>query len=396
MSRKVCVVTGTRAEFGLLRWLMHEIKSAPEFELQVLVTGMHLSPEFGQTFREIEEAGFSIDEKVEMLLSADTSTAITKSMGLGMIGFADAYDRLDPELVVVLGDRFEIFAASAAALIAGVPIAHISGGERTEGAFDEALRHSITKMSNLHFTAAEVYRQRVVQLGEQPVKVFNVGGLGIDAIRRLELLNRDALEQSLNFKFGNRNLLITFHPVTLEGKTSSEQQMAALLEALGELKSTHMIFTMPNADTGGRDLMAMVNKFSEARKNVAVFTSLGQTRYLSCMKYVDAVVGNSSSGLAEAPSMGIATVNIGDRQRGRLLASSVISCDSTRHSISEALCTVFEASFQESLKSVDNPYGNGGASKRIVEVLQNQRFDGLLKKSFFDLSFPMQGASKNA
>jgi len=396
MSRKICVVTGTRAEFGLLRWLMLEIENDPGFELQVLATGMHLSNEFGLTSREIEEAGFSIDEKVEMLLSSDTSIAITKSMGLGMIGYADAYDRLDPELVVVLGDRFEIFAASAAALIAGIPLAHLHGGETTEGAFDEALRHSITKMSNLHFTAAEVYRQRVVQLGEHPDRVFNVGGLGIDAIRRLELLNRDALEQSLNFKFGKRNLLITFHPVTLEGKTSSEQQMAALLEALGELKSTHMIFTMPNADTGGRDLMAMVKEFSEGRKNVALFTSLGQIRYLSCMKYVDAVVGNSSSGLAEAPSMGIATVNIGDRQKGRLLASSVISCDSTRQSISESLRTVFEASFQESLKSVDNPYGNGGASKKIAEVLRNQRFDGLLKKSFFDLSFPVLGASKHA
>ena len=388
MIRKICVVTGTRAEFGLLRWLMQEIQIEPELELQVLATGMHLSPEFGLTYREIEQAGFVINAKVEMLLSADTTTAVTKSMGLGLISYADVYERLAPDLIVVLGDRFEIFAATAAALIAGIPVAHLHGGETTEGAFDEAIRHSITKMSHLHFVAAEEYRRRVIQLGEQPETVFLVGGLGIDAIKRIKLLDRETLEKSLDFKFGPRNLLITFHPVTLEGQNSSVQQMAELLAALDELDDTHLLFTMPNADTGGRELAAMVNKFAATRQNVRVYSSLGQLRYLSCMKHVDAVVGNSSSGLAEAPSMGIATINIGDRQKGRLSASSVINCEPTQLSISGALSAVFEPSFRSTLMSTNNPYGSGGASQKIVEIIRKHELHGLLKKSFFNLDVP--------
>jgi GDP/UDP-N,N'-diacetylbacillosamine 2-epimerase (hydrolysing) len=394
MTRKICVVTGTRAEFGLLRWLMQEIQHEPELELQVLATGMHLSPEFGLTYREIEQAGFVINAKVEMLLSADTASAVTKSMGLGLISYADAFDRLAPDLIVVLGDRFEIFAATAAALIAGIPVAHLHGGETTEGAFDEAIRHSITKMSHLHFVAAEEYRRRVIQLGEQPETVFLVGGLGIDAIKRIKLLDRVALEESLGFKFGPRNLLITFHPVTLEGQISSGQQMDELLAALGELDDTHLLFTMPNADTGGRELAAMVNQFAATRQNVRVYTSLGQLRYLSCMKYVDAVVGNSSSGLAEAPSMGIATINIGDRQKGRLSASSVINCEPTQQSISRALITVFDPSFRSTLTSTKNPYGSGGASEKIVKIIKSHDLKNLLKKSFFNLDIPALSAPK--
>lgn len=385
MTRKICVVTGTRAEFGLLRWLMQEIQNEPQMELQVIATGMHLSPEFGLTYREIEQAGFLINAKVEMLLSADTATAVTKSMGLGLISYADTYERLAPDLIVVLGDRFEIFAATAAAMIAGIPVAHLHGGETTEGAFDEAIRHSITKMSHLHFVAAEDYRRRVIQLGEQPERVFLVGGLGIDAIKRIKLLERAALERSLGFKFGPRNLLITFHPVTLEGQNSSGQQMAELLSALEGLEDTHLIFTMPNADTGGRELAMMVNDFVAGHQNACVHTSLGQQRYLSCMKYVDAVVGNSSSGLAEAPSMGIATINIGDRQKGRLSAGSVINCEPTQQSITGALSTVFDPSFRSTLKSTKNPYGSGGASERIVEVIKKHDLKNLLKKSFFNL-----------
>lgn len=384
MKRKICVVTGTRAEFGLLRWLMHEVQAAPGLELQVIATGMHLSPEFGSTYKEIEQAGFTIDARVEMLLSADTASAVTKSMGLGLIGYADAYARLAPDLLVLLGDRFEIFAAAAAALIAGIPVAHLHGGETTEGAFDEAIRHSITKMSHLHFVAAEDYRRRVIQLGEQPECVFQVGGLGIDAIKRIRLLEREALETSLDFKLGRRNLLITFHPVTLEGQ-SSGQQMAELLAALDELSDTNLIFTMPNADTGGRELKEMVENFVASRANARVYASLGQLRYLSCMNYVDGVVGNSSSGLAEAPSMGVGTVNIGDRQKGRLSASSVIHCAPSRESIRAALQTLYEPSFQSSLATTINPYGNGGASEKIVEVIKSHTFEHLLKKSFFDL-----------
>ena len=394
MTRKICVVTGTRAEFGLLRWLMQEIQNESELELQVLATGMHLSPEFGLTYREIEQYGFVITAKVEMLLSADTATAVTKSMGVGLISYADVYERLAPDLILVLGDRFEIFAATAAALIAGIPVAHLHGGETTEGAFDEAIRHSITKMSHLHFVAAEEYRRRVIQLGEQPERVFLVGGLGIDAIKRIKFLDREALEESLGFTFGSRNLLITFHPVTLEGQNSSGQQMAELLAALAELDDTHLLFTMPNADTGGRELVAMVNQFAATRQNVRVYTSLGQLRYLSCLKHVDAVVGNSSSGLAEAPSMGIATINIGDRQKGRLSASSVINCEPTQQSISGALSAVFDPSFRSTLTSTKNPYGSGGASEKIVKIIKNHDLKDLLKKSFFNLDVPALCASK--
>lgn len=384
MSRKICVITGTRAEFGLLRWLMQDVQNDPALELQVIATGMHLSPEFGLTYREVEQAGFLIDAKIEMLLSADTATAVTKSMGLGLIGFADAYARLEPDLIVVLGDRFEILAAASAALIAGIPVAHLHGGETTEGAFDEAIRHSITKMAHLHFVAADEYRRRVIQLGEQPERVFLVGGLGIDAIKRIALLEREALEASLDFKLGSKNLLITFHPVTLEG-ASSQQQMAELLNALGGLTETNLIFTMPNADTGGRELAAMVDSFVASHSNARVYASLGQLRYLSCMQYVDGVVGNSSSGLAEAPSMGIGTINIGDRQKGRLAASSVINCAPTADSISEALAKLYDPEFRSMLGQTVNPYGYGGASKKIVEVLRAYPIDNLLKKSFYDI-----------
>lgn len=384
MSRKICVVTGTRAEFGLLRWLMQEIEASDALILQVIATGMHLSPEFGSTYREIEQAGFDIDAKVEMLLSADTASAVTKSMGLGLIGYGDAYTRLAPDLVVLLGDRFEIFAAAAAAMIAGIPIAHLHGGETTEGAFDEAIRHSITKMSHLHFVAAEDYRKRVIQLGEQPERVFLVGGLGIDAIKRTTLMTREALEASLNFAFGPRNLLITFHPVTLESQ-SSAHQMSELLKALDGLQDTHLIFTMPNADTGGRELTAMVDAFVATHPNARAYSSLGQLRYLSCMHFVDGVVGNSSSGLAEAPSMGIGTIDIGDRQRGRLRAASVIHCEPSQDQITQALRTLYSTAFKNSLAQVVNPYGAGGASQRIVEVLAVHPLDQLIKKKFHDI-----------
>ena len=384
MSRKVCVITGTRAEFGLSRWLMQEVRESKTLELQVVATGMHLSPEFGLTYREIEQAGFAIDAKVEMLVSADTASSVTKSMGLGLIGYADTYTRLLPDIIVLLGDRFEIFAAAAAAMIAGIPIAHLHGGETTEGAFDEAIRHSITKMSHLHFVAAEDYRRRVIQLGENPERVFLVGGLGIDAIKRIKLLDRDALEAALDFKLGRRNLLVTFHPVTLDG-SKSNQQMEELLAALDELADTNLIFTMPNADTGGRELAGMVERFVATHSNARLYASLGQLRYLSCMKYMDGVVGNSSSGLAEAPSMGIGTINIGDRQKGRLSASSVIHCTSTTDSIRDALSKLYDPVFRSTLSQTTNPYGDGGASKKIVNILSAHPIKNLVKKSFFDL-----------
>lgn len=384
MKRKICVVSGTRAEFGLLRWLMQDIAACDDLELQVVATGMHLSPEFGLTVQEVEEAGFTVHARVEMLLSADTATGVTKSMGLGLIGMADALERLRPNLVLVLGDRFEIWAAATAALIAGVPIAHLHGGETTEGAFDEAIRHSITKMSHLHFVGAEVYRRRVVQLGEQPDRVFMVGGLGVDAIKRVPLLDRATLEASLDFSLGQRNLMVTFHPVTLEA-SSSKQQMSELLSALAALEDTRLIFTLPNADTGGRELSTMVQAFVASHPNSRAYASLGQQRYLSCMQFVDGIVGNSSSGLAEAPSFGIGTVNIGDRQKGRLSATSVIDCEPDRPSIAKALNQLYDPTFRSALSFTVNPYGDGGASAKIIEVLRGYPLDQLLKKSFFDL-----------
>ena len=321
-----------------------------------------------------------------MLLSSDTNTAVTKSMGLGVIGFADAYERLAPDIVVVLGDRFEIFAATSAAMIAGVPVAHLHGGETTEGAFDEAIRHSITKMSHLHFVAADEYRQRVIQLGEHPDRVFNFGGMGIDAIKRIKLLSREELERSLELSLGAKSLLVTFHPVTLEGGASSAAQMGELLAALEGLDDTTLIFTMPNADTGGRELSAMVREFAQGHPNAKVYTSLGQLRYFSCLAQIDGVVGNSSSGLAEAPSFKIGTVNIGDRQKGRLKANSVIDCEPNREAIQVALETLYSAEFQASLAAVSNPYGNGGASEAIVKVLAEYPLENIRKKQFYNLS----------
>ena len=384
MTRKICVITGTRAEYGLLRWVMQGIKDDPDLMLQIIATGMHLSPEFGLTHQAIEQDGFKIDRKVEMLTSSDTPVGIAKSMGLGLIGFADALQEIQPDLIVVLGDRFEIFSAVSAALVARIPVAHLHGGETTEGAFDEALRHSITKMSHLHFVAAEEYRSRVIQLGESSEQVFLVGGLGVDNIKRMQLLDRPALEDSLEFKLGVRNLLITFHPVTLENGTAADQ-LAELLAALAVLKETHLIFTLPNADTDGRVLINMVEQFVAQRSNACAYQSLGQLRYLSCIAQVDGLVGNSSSGLTEMPSFKKGTINIGDRQCGRLQTTSIINCEPNRESITAALKQIFSASFQAKLSHVVNPYGEGGASEKVVHTIKHVAIQGLIKKTFHDL-----------
>ena len=365
---------------------MQGINDSPQFTLQVIATGMHLSPEFGLTYRDIEADGFHIDRKVEMLLSSDTPVGISKSMGLAMCGFADALADLNPDLMLVLGDRYEIFVAAAAAMIARIPIAHLHGGETTEGVIDESIRHSITKMSHLHFVAADEYRNRVIQLGESPEHVFLVGGLGIDNILKLDLLDRAALEKALDFKLGSHNLMVTFHPATLEqGKAAA--QMAELLAALEDLHDTYIIFTMPNADHEGRVLFDMINKFvSNHQQTTRAYHSLGQLRYLSCIKHFDGVVGNSSSGLIEVPSFKKGTINIGDRQRGRLKASSVIDCGTSRKAIQTALSKLFSVTFQTSLATVVNPYGSGGASQAIINVLEQTPLDNILKKRFFDLT----------
>ena len=382
--KKICVVTGTRAEYGLLYWLMKEIQLDKELELQLIVTGMHLSPEFGLTYKEIEK-DFKIDKKIEMLLSSDTAVGISKSMGLAQISFSEAYQDLKPDILVVLGDRYEIFSAVSAAMIAQIPIAHLHGGETTEGAFDESIRHSITKMSHLHFTAADDYKNRVIQLGENPSKVFNVGGLGIENIKRLKLLSREEFEESINFKLNKKNIIVTFHPVTLE-KSTAKDQFQELLNAIDELEDTNIIFTKANSDTDGRIINQMIDEYVSKNSQKAVgFTSLGQLRYLSTLQYVDAMVGNSSSGLIEAPSFKIATINIGDRQKGRLKAKSIIDCKSDKISILDAFKKSYSDEFKKELKTIINPYGDGCSSRSIIKELKKVNLLNILKKTFYDI-----------
>ncbi|MTI84030.1 MAG: UDP-N-acetylglucosamine 2-epimerase (hydrolyzing) [Firmicutes bacterium] len=381
-KRKICVVTGTRAEYGLLYWLMKVIIIDKDLELQLIVTGMHLSPEFGLTYKAIEKDGFIINEKVEMLLSSDTAVGIAKSIGLATISFADALDRLKPDIIVVLGDRYEILAAVQAALVAKIPVAHIAGGDSTEGAFDESIRHSITKMSHLHFVTNEISAKRVRQLGENPNHIYNVGNPGLDHINKLKLLEREELEQALGFKLKKKNLLITFHPVTLEFQ-SSANQFKALLYALDTLgNDVGLIFTKPNSDTDGRIIINMIDDYVAEHINAKAFTSLGQLLYLSTISHVNAVVGNSSSGLYEVPSLKKPTVNIGDRQKGRLHASSVINCKPKTDNIIQAL---HEAFLKDCMDTV-NPYGDGNSSEKILKIFKQIRnLDDLFKKHFFML-----------
>lgn len=357
---------------------MKEIQNDSELELQIIATGMHLSPEFGLTYKVIEEDGFYINEKVEMLLSSDTPVGIAKSIGLATIGFADSLDRLKPDLLVLLGDRFEILAAAQAALVSRIPIAHIAGGDITEGAFDEAIRHSITKMANIHFVTNSESESRVRQLGENPECIFNVGNPGIDFINRVKLLSRAEVEKRLNFKFKNKNILVTFHPSTLDDIPST-LQFQELLKALNKLDETGIIFTKSNADTEGRAINKLIDDYVKDHSNSKVFTSLGQLLYLSTVAQVDVVVGNSSSGLYEVPSLKKPTVNIGNRQKGRMLADSVIQCDPIAADIYDAIIY----SFSMDCSNIINPYGEGDASKKILEIIKSiQDYKALLKKSF--------------
>ena len=383
-QKKVCVVTGTRAEYGLLKRLIRELKNNNKLELQLVVTGMHLSPEFGNTVIDIVEDGHKFDKMIEVLLSSDSPVGISKSIGLGVIGFADALEELKPDILVLLGDRYEILAAATAAMVARIPIAHIHGGETTEGLIDEAIRHSITKMSHIHFVSTQKYRDRVIQLGEDPSNVYCVGGLGVDAIVNIDLMDYNETEKSINFKLQDKNILVTFHPVTLE-QSSSRKQIDEVLKSLKYLKNTGIIFTMPNADTDGRVVIERINDFCQNNRFAKAYQSLGQLRYLSCLQYVDLVVGNSSSGLLEVPSFRKATVNIGDRQRGRIKATSVIDCSPEEKDITESIKKAYSKEFQEVVRQTVNPYGTGGASKRIVEILTTLSLNELLKKKFFDL-----------
>ena len=382
--KKICVITGTRAEYGLLSKLMKRIDDCPDMQLQIIATNMHLSPEFGLTYREIEADGFHIDKKVEMLLSSDTRNATTKSLGLGIIGFADAFEDLAPDMVVILGDRYEMLGAASAALLYGIPIAHISGGDVTEGAYDDAIRHSISKMSHLHFTSAEEYRQRVIQLGEQPDRVFNFGAIGLDNMRHIQFLDRQSLEQSIGFEIGEDCILVTYHPVTME-RNSAETQFGALLEAIDRV-GCRVIFTKPNSDSDGRIIIKMIDEYVAANSDkAACYTSLGYVRYLSALQFVKAAVGNSSSGILEVPSFGIPTVNIGDRQKGRLRADSVIDCNTDVDSIEKSIRGALSQEWQTIARNATNPYEQPDTVARIFEVLQQCDLSQMKQKRFYDI-----------
>lgn len=384
-KRKICVVTGSRAEYGLLYWLMKLIQDDADLSLQIIATGTHLSPEFGMTYQIIENDGFEIDEKVDIQISEDTPVGIAKSMGLGLTGCAEALHRLQPDVIVLLGDRYEILAAAEAALLARIPVAHIHGGELTEGNFDESIRHAITKMAHIHFVASEPYRRRVIQLGENPDRVYNFGAPGLDYIRRANLLSRAELEGQLQFNLGEQFFLVTYHPVTLE-KAGPQTAMQALLDALDTFQSYQILFTLPNADTDNRIITAMIHDYCGLNLDrAAAFTSLGQIRYLSAMKYCAAVIGNSSSGIIEAPAMKTATVNIGDRQRGRLTADSIISCAEDSKAIAEAISAAVSLTFRERVRKTVSLFGQGNASEEMVRVLKTIELSGIQIKTFCDL-----------
>jgi len=385
LKRRICVHTSTRAEYGLLRGVLQEITAESSLQLQILASGMHMSPEFGMTIQEIRADGFQPDETVEILLSGDTSTAICKSMGLAMIGYGEALQRLKTDMVVALGDRFETFCMAAAAQVCRIPLAHIHGGETTEGAIDEAFRHSITKMAHLHFASCEAYRQRIIQLGEAPARVFNVGALGVENIRRTALLERNELAEAIGFNLKTPYFLVTFHPVTLE-KDTSERHIRSLLNALDAFPEYNVIFTKANADTGGRIINRIIDECAEERPDrFLVKASLGMLWYLSAMKHAAVVIGNSSSGIVEAPSLKVPTVNIGDRQKGRVRARNVVDCKPVVISIKAAINECISLEFRQKLNDMGNPYEKTGTASKIVSAIAACEPAGLLKKQFYDI-----------
>ncbi len=380
---KVAVFTGTRAEYGLLYWLLKDIQDDPELVLQLLVSGMHLSPEFGETYQQIEQDGFFIDEKIEILLSSNSAVGTAKSMGLGVLGFADALNRLKPDVLVILGDRFEALAAAQTAMILRVPILHLHGGEITEGAYDDAIRHAISKLSYLHGTSTEEYRQRVIQLGEQPERVKNVGAIGLDHLKRAEFMDVAEIARSLDFPLNQPYFLVTYHPVTLADE-KPEQSFNALLDALDEFKDHQVIITYPNADDGGRRIIPLLEQYAKSNpQRVCAIPSLGQKRYLSTVKNAAVVIGNSSSGIIEVPSFNVPTVNVGVRQQGRLAAKSVLNCDPNKQSIMESIKSAINREYKTSNEHIQNPYGAGNASGQVIAMLKNMQFEP--SKSFYDL-----------
>ena len=386
--KKICIVTATRAEYGLLKPIIDKIHKSEKAELKLVVTGMHLSPEFGLTYKEIEEDGYPIDQRIEMLLSSDTPTGITKSMGVALMGFADYFSADRPDIIVILGDRYEMLMVAVAAMIARIPIAHLYGGEKTEGAVDEAIRHSITKMSQLHFTATEEYRRRVIQLGEQPDRVFNVGALGVENARKVCLLKKEELERQIDFHFSTPTIIVTYHPVTLETLKAGEQ-FAEILSVIDKHKEISVIFTKANADTDGRIINQMIDEYVRGNSDRCVaYTSLGQKRYLSALQYVDAVLGNSSSGLVEVPSFHKPTVNIGNRQQGRIVAESVICCGYNHYEIEAAIEKALSIEFNDKIMKCKNPYEGNETSLSIIDIIETALDKGInIKKKFYDLNW---------
>jgi len=386
--RKICVVTATRAEYGLLKCLLDDINAAADLELQLIVTGTHLAPEFGYTVEQIIADDMAITKKIEILLSSDSPVGVSKSMGLAQISFAEAFDELAPDIVLVLGDRYELIPIVSAANIARIPVAHLNGGEITEGAIDDVIRHAVTKLSQLHFTAIEEYAQRVIQMGEQPASVFNVGEVGLDNFKRMQFFTQSEFETSIDCKLKRKNILITYHPETTEDSATSVANFNVLLAELDALEDTLLIFTKANADVGGRAINALIDTYVAAHGDKAIaFTSLGQRRYLSALHYIDAVVGNSSSGIVEAPTFKVASINMGDRQKGRIRASSVIDIAANSSQIKSALTMIYDDAYQAELANVVNPYGDGDSSEKVVEVLRTVELSSLVAKSFYDVSF---------
>lgn len=386
--RKICVVTGTRAEYGLLSRLMRMIKESNNTQLQVVATNMHLSPKYGNTYKEIEADGFVIDRRVPIIdeTAPNDSHSTVLEISRALSGFADAYSELKPDLLVVLGDRYEILAAAVAALIMRIPIAHISGGDVTEGAFDDAIRHSITKMSQLHFPSTEEYRKRVIQLGEQPDRVFNVGALGVENIKKMPLMGKEEIEKEIDFKINNNTILVTYHPVTLGNRTAKDD-IEDFVSALEERKDVQVIFTMPNSDTGGQFIVDAINDFvAKNPERSKAFKSLGVVRYLSVMSQVAAVVGNSSSGLVEVPSFGIPTLNIGDRQKGRLAADSVYNCAPDKTAVLNGLDMVLSPAFRKKAAETHNPYEKENTAQTIYDVISIYPLEQLNQKHFYDIN----------
>ena len=385
--KRIGIMTGTRAEYGLLKPLMQEINKDNDLELYLIVSGMHLSPEFGMTYKEIEGDGFQINAKVEMLLSSDSPAGISKSIGLGVIGFADEFQRADLDMLILLGDRYEALSAAICALVMRIPIAHLHGGELTEGAIDEGIRHSITKMSYLHFTSTEQYRNRVIQLGENPERVFYVGALGVENIKKINLMTKEELERSIHFEIDENTVIVTYHPVTLENNTV-EEQFLNLLKVLDRNPKIRMIFTKANADTNGRIVNELIDKYAaQDSERACAFVSLGQKRYLSALKYCRIVIGNSSSGIIEAPSFGKPIINIGDRQKGRICADSVINCGYTQQEIQQAMETALTEEFENKARNCRNPYEKENTAANIISVIKDYLLNDKikLKKGFYDI-----------